>query len=155
MLHAVVMAGGSGTRFWPAFGLALQGLGRGLDTGNFLRASKSGVLGKLGRKKRGAHEVVWGVDIGDDAVCYTDDFIGVNDGLINAKIGGRDIVIAYDPQYESVGAWYNDSGKPVSEIDFFGRSDQGQLKRVETLKPGMFWHVWAEFYPHTDINRVG
>jgi len=34
-------------------------------------------------------------------------------------------------------------------------SDQGQLKRVETLKSGMFWHVWVEFFQHTDINRVG
>jgi len=98
---------------------------------------------------------VWGVNIGEDAVCYTDDFIAENDGLINATIGGRDIVVAYDPKYESVGAWYNESGVPVTQIDFFGSSDQGQLKRVETLKSGMFWHVWVEFFQHTDINRVG
>jgi hypothetical protein len=76
-------------------------------------------------------------------------------GPINATIGGRNIVLAYDPVYESVGAWYNDSGVPVTEIDFFGKSDRGQLKRVERLKSGVFWHVWAEFFPHTDINRVG
>jgi len=98
---------------------------------------------------------VWGVNIGDDAVCYTDDFIGENNGLINATIGGREIVVAYDPKYESVGAWYNESGVSVSQIDFFGNSDQGQLKRVETLKSGMFWHVWVEFFQNTYINRVG
>jgi len=97
---------------------------------------------------------IWGINIGEDAVCYTDDFIGENEGLINAMIGGRGIVIAYDPKYESVGAWYNDNGVPVTHIDFFGNSDQGQLQRVETLKSGMFWHVWVEFFPHTDINRV-
>ena len=32
---------------------------------------------------------VWGLDIGSDAVCYTDDFIVENDGLINAVVGGR------------------------------------------------------------------
>jgi hypothetical protein len=63
-------------------------------------------------------------------------------------------VLAWDPVYESVGAWYNDSGQSVSKIDFFGASDQGQLDRVETLKPGLFWHVWAEFFPDTDINRA-
>jgi hypothetical protein len=94
------------------------------------------------------------VNIGEDAVCYTDDFIGENKGLINATIGGRDIVVSYDPKYESVGVWYNDSGLPVTQIDFFGNSDQGPLKRVETLKSGMFWHVWVEFFQHTDINRV-
>jgi hypothetical protein len=94
------------------------------------------------------------VNIAEDAVCYTDDFIGENNGLINATIGGRDIVVSYDPKYESVGVWYNESGLPVTQIDFFGKSDQGQLKRVETLKSGMFWHVWVEFFQHTDINRV-
>ena len=97
---------------------------------------------------------VWGINIGDDAVCYTDDFIRANNGLINSMVGGRSIVIAYDPKYESVGAWYNESGVLVTEIDFFGHSEQGQLKRVETLKSGMFWHVWVEFFQHTDINRV-
>jgi hypothetical protein len=97
---------------------------------------------------------VWGVNIGEDAVCYTDDIIAENDGLINATIGDRDIVAAYDPKYESVGVWYNDSGVPIKQIDFFGNSDQGQLKRVETLKSGMFWHVWVEFFQHTDINRI-
>ena len=98
---------------------------------------------------------VWGVNIGRDAVCYTDDFVIEQGGLVNATIGGRDIVMGYDPIYESLGAWYNDSGEAVTMIDFFGKSDQGRLTRVESLKPGMFWHAWVEFFPHTDINRVG
>jgi hypothetical protein len=97
---------------------------------------------------------VWGVNIGDDAVCYTQDFIVENGNLVNAVIGGRSVIIAWDPIYESVGAWYNDSGLPVTRIDIFGVSDQGSLRRVETLKPGLFWHVWVEFFKDTDINRV-
>jgi hypothetical protein len=97
---------------------------------------------------------VWGINIGDDAVCYTQDFIVENGNLINTMIGGRSVVIAWNPVYESVGAWYNDSDSPVTQIDFFGVSDQGTLKRVETLKPGLFWHVWVEFYRQTDINRL-
>ena len=96
---------------------------------------------------------VWGIDIGGDAVCYTQDFIVDNDNLINIGIGGRSVVVAWDPVYESLGAWYNDSGTPIRQIDFFGTSDQGKLHRVETLKSGLFWHVWSEFYAHTDINR--
>jgi hypothetical protein len=97
---------------------------------------------------------VWGVDIGDDAVCFTQDFLVEQGNLVNARIGGRDIVFAWDPVFESLGAWYNDSGVPVGRIDFYGNSDQGNLLRVERLKAGLFWHVWSEFYPHTDINRV-
>jgi hypothetical protein len=43
----------------------------------------------------------------------------------------------------------------VAEIDFFCDTPDGKLERVENLRPGLFWHVWAEFFPHTDINRVG
>jgi hypothetical protein len=42
----------------------------------------------------------------------------------------------------------------VTRVDFYGVSDQGTLKRVETLKSGLFWHVWVEFFKDTDINRV-
>jgi len=97
---------------------------------------------------------VWGINIEDDAVCYTQDFIVENGNLVNAMIGGRPVVVAWDPIHESLGAWYNDSGNPVTHIDFFGISDQGQLTRVETLKPGLFWHVWVEFFRDTDINRT-
>jgi hypothetical protein len=97
---------------------------------------------------------VWGIDIGDDAVCFTQDFLVEHDNLVNTKIGGRCIILAWDPVYESLGAWYNESGVSIERIDFFGNSDQGHLTRVETLKAGIFWHVWSEFYPHTDINRL-
>ena len=67
---------------------------------------------------------------------------------------GHPLVVVWNPRYESLGIWYNDTGKPVEEIDFFGNTPAGQLKRVEALRPGLFWHVWVEFFPHTDINRV-
>jgi hypothetical protein len=94
------------------------------------------------------------VNVGDDVVCWTDDFVVEQGNVVNAEVGGQPLVVAWDPRYESLGVWYNDTGKPVTEIDFFGNTPAGQLKRVETLKPGLFWHVWAEFFPQTDINRV-
>ena len=98
---------------------------------------------------------VWGVNFGDDAVCWTDDFVVEQGNVVNAEVGGQPLVVAWDPHYESLGAWYNDTGEPVTEIDFFGNTSAGRLKRVEALKSGLFWHVWAEFFPHTDINRIG
>ena len=97
---------------------------------------------------------VWGIEINGDAVAYTDDFVFEHDNIVNATIGGRAIVMAYEPKLESLGAWYNDSGAPVTQVDFHGASDRGQLTRVEAMRPGMFWHVWAEFFPTTDINRI-
>ncbi|MEO1091348.1 MAG: DUF3179 domain-containing (seleno)protein [Pseudomonadota bacterium] len=97
---------------------------------------------------------VWGVDVGDDATCWTDDFVIEHDGPINANVGGRPVVVAWSQPFESLGVWWNDTGEPVTRIDFWGDSDRGKLARSEALKAGLFWHVWAEFFPQTDINRV-
>ena len=94
------------------------------------------------------------MNIGSDATCYTDDFVIARAGPINATVGGRAIVVAYHREFESIGVWYNDTGAPIRQVDFFGQSDRGQLQRVETLKPGMSCHVWAEYFPHTDVNRT-
>ncbi|CTQ51788.1 hypothetical protein LP7551_00301 [Roseibium album] len=98
---------------------------------------------------------VWGVDINGEAVCWTDDFVVENGGVVNAVVGGRALVVAWDPKYESLGVWWNDTGEPVTETDFFGKTSKGQLKRVENVRPGMFWHVWSEYFPKTSINRIG
>ncbi|MEM8702101.1 MAG: DUF3179 domain-containing (seleno)protein [Pseudomonadota bacterium] len=98
---------------------------------------------------------VWGVDIDGDVVCWTDDFVIESGNIVNARVGTRDLVVAWDPKFESLGVWYNDTDAPVTEIDFFGVTPAGKLRRVETVRPGMFWHVWAEYFPNTDINRIG
>lgn len=98
---------------------------------------------------------VWGFNVGDDYTCYTEDFVKSQKAPINVKVGGRDIVVAYDNVYESLGIYYNDSGNKVTKIDFFGESDQGKLERVETVRAASFWHAWANFFPQTDINREG
>ncbi len=98
---------------------------------------------------------VWGVNIGGDAVCWTDDFIVENGNIVNAAVGGQPLVIAWSPGYESLNVWINNTGAPVTEIDFFGQTANEKLERSPDVKPGLFWHVWAEFFPHTDINRQG
>jgi len=176
---------GPGMQPWPTFRMTFRGFQRAYPDGKvFLNKPSANPLLRLfdlatevafsfgiGRQHRQEQPImdnmshsddrlpnktyVWGINVGDDAVCYTDDFIMRNGNLVNASIGGRAVVIAYDPVYESIGAYYNDSGAPVKTIDFFGHSDRGMLPRVETLKPGMFWHVWVEFFRDTDINRQG
>lgn len=96
---------------------------------------------------------VWGVNIGNDATCWTDDFVVEQGNLINAVVGGQPLVVAWDPIFESLNVWINDTGAPVPEIDFFGNIQGGKLERSPDVKAGLFWHVWAEFFPHTDINR--
>jgi len=99
-------------------------------------------------------EYVWGFNVGRDSVAYTQDMIREHGDLINVQVGGRDIVVAYDPQFESVGVYYNDSGAPVTSIDFWGESDRGKLARVETVKAASYWFVWVNYFPETDLNRL-
>lgn len=99
--------------------------------------------------------LIWGFDMNNDYVAYTEQFVHENNNLINAQVGGEDVVIAYDEQYQSLGVYYNFTGKKVGEIDFFGTTDTGaRLPRVETLKAGAYWVVWANFFPETDLNRI-
>ena len=98
---------------------------------------------------------VWGFDINHDYVAYTEEFVRENGNLVNAKVGGQDVVIAWDEQYQSLGVWFNHTGAEIASIDFWGMADAGQrLTRVETTKAGAFWVVWANFFPTTDVNRV-
>ena len=51
--------------------------------------------------------------------------------------------------------FFNTTGQPVTDIDVFGKMPEGaRLQRVNTLKSKIFWFIFAEFYPGTDVNRV-
>lgn len=99
-------------------------------------------------------EYVWGFNVGDDYVAFDRAYLREQGDLLNVKVGGRDVVVAYDADYDSIGVYYNDSGAPVYEIDFFGDTPRGHLERVETLKAGLYWFIWCNFFPQTDLNRA-
>ncbi len=99
--------------------------------------------------------LIWGFNINDDYVAYTEEFVKNNDNLVNVKVGGQDVVIAYDESYQSLGVFYNHTGNDITAIDFRGNIDSNnKLKRVENVKAGAYWVVWANFFPDTAVNRV-
>jgi hypothetical protein len=100
-------------------------------------------------------EYVWGFTIGKESMAYTEKYIRQHGDVVNATVGGRDIVAAYDSDYSSINIWYNDSGNPVKEIDFFGKSDQGDLTRVDTVKAASYWCVWINYFPESQLNNDG
>ncbi|MGF1874481.1 DUF3179 domain-containing protein [Photobacterium frigidiphilum] len=99
-------------------------------------------------------ELVYGLNIGDDYVAYTVDFVKSHDKPINATVGGKEIIVSYDYEFESLGIFYNTTGETLTEIDFYGQTPYGKLPRVETVKAAAYWIIWANFFPETDINRV-
>jgi len=99
-------------------------------------------------------EPVWGFNVKDDYTCYSVPYIREQSKPLNVVVGGRNIVVHWDEDYESLGIWYNDFNKSVTTIDFFGQSDLGKHERVENVKAGLFYAMWINFYPETDVNRV-
>jgi hypothetical protein len=100
-------------------------------------------------------ELIYAISVDDDHVVYSKDFIRQQGNIINVEIGGRAVVVFYDPELDSVAAFFNTSGKSVSHVDIFGRLDDGaRLPRVNTLKSRLFWFIFVEFFPQTDVNRV-
>ena len=73
--------------------------------------------------------------------------------LLNIEVGGRNIVVTYHEDFGSVGMYYNDTGTPVTRVEFGGDSDQGQLSRLETMKAEAYWVVWQNFFPQSEVNR--
>lgn len=99
-------------------------------------------------------ENIWGFHVGDDYVCYSVPFVQENGNLLNVKVGDRAIIVHWDEAYESLGIWYNDTGTPVTKMDFFGNSDKGKHKRMENVMAGCFYAMWFNFFPQTDVNRI-
>jgi hypothetical protein len=101
-------------------------------------------------------ELVYAVSVGDDHVAYSKDFIIRQGNTVNTVIGGRAVVIDYDPELDVVAAFFNDTGAPVQEVDVFGTLSGGRrLARVNTLKSRIFWFIFIEFHPGADVNRTG
>lgn len=98
--------------------------------------------------------LIYGFNVGYDYVAYTKDFIKARGNLVNVKVGGRDIVVSYSTEYDTVGVFYNDTGRAITNVDVMGNTESGRLPRVETLKNAAFWFIWANFFKQTDVNRV-
>ncbi len=99
-------------------------------------------------------EKVYGLNVEYDYVAYTEEFVKEQSTPINASIGGKEIVVSYNKEFKSLGIFYNTTGETITEIDFYGQTPYGKLQRVETVKAGAYWIIWANFFPETDINRV-
>ncbi len=97
---------------------------------------------------------IYGANVGDDYVAYTEDFIREHGNVLNVEIGGRDVVVAYHENFDSVGMYYNDTGAPVTQVEFGGLAGDGKLPRLETMKAEAYWVVWQNFFPQTDVNRA-
>mmetsp|Transcript_96395 Transcript_96395/g.267787 ORF Transcript_96395/g.267787 Transcript_96395/m.267787 type:complete len:438 (-) Transcript_96395:74-1387(-) len=103
-----------------------------------------------------AKEQVWAFNIDDDHVAVTENFVRDGPrGVRNMTVGGTSVVAAWDAEAASLGIWRRPSAQHISRsIDVHGRvGGQGKpLERLNTVKAGVYWIVWANFFPQTRIN---
>lgn len=100
-------------------------------------------------------ELVYTISLDNDHVAYSKNFVMQQGVPINVQIGGKAVVVDYEEDFDIVTAFYNDTGADISEIDVFGNiSSVEQLERVNTLKSKLFWFIFVEFFPETDVNRI-
>ena len=101
-------------------------------------------------------EQIWGFNVGDDYVAVTQEFVRSGRNCVrNIDIGGEHIVASWDKDAGSLGIWRRPSAKPVTQaVDVHGRigGKGNPLERLNTVKNGAFWCVWATFFPHTRVN---
>ena len=99
---------------------------------------------------------VWGFNVGDHYIALTEDFVrsGKN-GTRNMQCGAVPIVASWDNNVDSLGIWIRPSEKVINEtVNVHGKVDGkgDSLERVSTVKNGLWWYVWQNFFPSSDVN---
>ena len=95
--------------------------------------------------------LAWGIVVDDDAAAFTEDYVRAR-GVVNTRVGHLPVVLAFDETTEALVAFARPAEEVVQHVDFHGNSSVGQLVRVTTLYPGMYWFAWVNFFPQTTLN---
>lgn len=100
-------------------------------------------------------EAVWGMEVNGETMAVPRSLFGDEDRQIRETLGGREVLIAWFAEYETLGVFFIDQqgqSLAVTEVDPYGNSDAGQLQRVH-LYPGVLWMVWSHWYPDTRVIK--
>eukprot|EP00523_Entomoneis_sp_CCMP467_P011465 CAMPEP_0168724416 /NCGR_PEP_ID=MMETSP0724-20121128/3624_1 /TAXON_ID=265536 /ORGANISM="Amphiprora sp., Strain CCMP467" /LENGTH=489 /DNA_ID=CAMNT_0008771163 /DNA_START=20 /DNA_END=1489 /DNA_ORIENTATION=+ len=115
---------------------------------------------------------VWGLNVGDDFVAITEHWVKKGPHCTrNFTVGSNEedknyLVASWDGETESLGVWIRPSDQPITNayINVHGivvpatNKKKGEpevdakLERLNTVKAGLFWFAWANFFPGTRLN---
>jgi hypothetical protein len=97
-------------------------------------------------------EQIWGLKINDEQLAVTRSAFEKK-AQWRVSLGGRDMVIIWYPQYETVGSFYiegvADSENPLP-INPYGVMDGKELDR-SVLYSQVSWMVWSHWFPDTKL----
>lgn len=97
-------------------------------------------------------EQVWGLDLGGEQAAFARAFMKSNP-VYPFELGGLHLVIAYDAEHDIVTLFdrtVDGEVVEVTQIDRQGNTPKGQLRKMP-LHNGVFWMVWAHWFPQTKV----
>lgn len=132
-----------------------------------------GVTGSFSDTRLPANSLVVGVEALDEFHAFPFDLVAQDDGVVNATVGGLEIVVLSDQTYQSGLAWSRVVDGQVLEFEKFGTSPfhvrdsstgstwdirgqavDGPLKGEQLAWVTSFvtqWYGWAEYHPGTGL----
>ena len=96
-------------------------------------------------------ELVWGLNLNGKQIAVALSAFQDNN-FINIELGGQHILLAWFPEYETLGAFKAQDSRMLEDmkVDPYGNTTDGKLERIHTY-PGLLWMVWSHWYPDTEI----
>jgi hypothetical protein len=79
------------------------------------------------------------------------------DKLHNTVVGGQPLVVAWFPEFETLGVFnrrVDGRDIEVGEIDVYGNTPDAKLERLPQY-PHVFWMVWSHWFPDTSVRKGG
>ncbi|MFW2440778.1 MAG: DUF3179 domain-containing (seleno)protein [Arenicellales bacterium] len=101
-----------------------------------------------------AKERIWGINLDGEQVAYALSYLE-KEGVHNTTIGGKPVLVAWFPEYETLGVFSRSIDGLVSEfseVDVYGNTKVGKLERLPQY-PHVFWMVWSHWYPQTKVMK--
>ena len=97
-------------------------------------------------------ELIWGINLNGEQVAYARSFLEQTP-LHNTTIGGKPVLVAWFPDYETLGVFSRlVDGRviEVDEIDVYGDTPAGRLARLPQYAH-VLWMIWSHWYPETKV----
>ncbi|BFM15399.1 hypothetical protein R50073_15820 [Maricurvus nonylphenolicus] len=128
------------------FGLPLQGYDN-LERNNPIFPTLSLADTRIPNKTK-----IWAVEINGESIAVTREHITRQTRIVT-ELGGQKVVLAYYPQFDSVGGFYlpdNVSEGALEHLDFYGYVAGQRLQRLNVFSE-VYWMVWSHFHPDTRL----
>ncbi|MEH6473618.1 MAG: DUF3179 domain-containing (seleno)protein [Halopseudomonas sp.] len=94
-------------------------------------------------------EQIWGVNLGDAQVAFTERFLKSNP-VYAFDLAGKQLLVNYDPTHRIVSLYDQPDEATMAEIAQTGQLPTQDLTKLP-MHNGVFWMVWSHWFPSTEL----